>query len=131
MFKHFTKCSFISFLIYGAVTHSASAQDLEATKVLAEQGDPQAQSLLGIMYDYGLGILEDDDEALKWYRKAADQGHADAQLSLAGVYELGSILPKDDIEAVRWYRKAAEQGHAIAQSSLGIKFREGEGISKG
>ena len=94
MFKHFTKCSFISFLLFGAVAHIAAAQDLEATKVLAEQGDPQAQVLLGVMYDYGLGIPEDDEEALRWYRKSADQGHADGQLSLAGVYELGSILSK-------------------------------------
>jgi len=57
----FKICSFISFLIFGAVSHLASAQDLEATKVLAEQGDPQAQNLLGVMYDYGLGIPEDDE----------------------------------------------------------------------
>ena len=44
MFKHSTKCSFISF-IYEAVAHLASAQNLEATKVLAEQDDPQAQKI--------------------------------------------------------------------------------------
>ena len=60
--------------MYGAAVHLASAEDLEATKVLAEQGDPQAQNLLGTLYDYGLGIPEDDDEALKWYRMSAAQG---------------------------------------------------------
>ena len=62
MLKQFIKCSFICCFMFGAVTHSASAQDLDATKVLAEQGNAEAQLLLGTLYDYGLGIPEDDDK---------------------------------------------------------------------
>ncbi len=31
---------------------------------LAEQGDADAQNNLGVMYDNGLGVIEDDSEAL-------------------------------------------------------------------
>lgn len=45
---------------------------------LAEQGDAAAQNNLGVMYEYGYGVLPDDSEAAKWYRKAADQGDSRA-----------------------------------------------------
>jgi TPR repeat protein len=34
-------------------------------------GDADAQLLLGIMYEGGQGVSQDYAEALKWYRKAA------------------------------------------------------------
>ena len=43
---------------------------------LAEQGDSYAQFNLGLMYDYGLGVIEDDTQAVYWFRKAAEQGEA-------------------------------------------------------
>ena len=49
---------------------------------LAEQGDAAAQHKLGVMYDNGEGVLVNDAEAVKWYRKAAEQGDSDAQTIL-------------------------------------------------
>ncbi|MDA8703246.1 hypothetical protein N9M30_04760, partial [Pseudomonadales bacterium] len=37
-------------------------------KPLAEQGDATAQFNLALMYDNGQGVIEDDKEAVKWYR---------------------------------------------------------------
>ena len=71
---------------------------------------------LGIMYDIGEGVPENNAEAVKWYRKAADQGHASAQCNLGLMYDNGEGVPENDAEAVKWYRKAADQGHAKAQS---------------
>jgi TPR repeat protein len=34
------------------------------------------------MYGTGTGVPQDDDEAVKWYRKAAEQGHAVAKQRL-------------------------------------------------
>ena len=43
-------------------------------KPLAEQGDATAQNNLGLMYDYGKGVPEDDAKAkaVYWYRRAAE-----------------------------------------------------------
>ena len=41
-----------------------------------------AQNLLGVMYDVGFGVLEDDKEAVKWYRKSSVQGNTEAQKEL-------------------------------------------------
>jgi hypothetical protein len=39
----------------------------------AAQGDADAQYSLGILYDNGTGVVQDDTEAAKWFRLAADQ----------------------------------------------------------
>ena len=49
---------------------------LKEWRPLAEQGDSYAQYNLGLMYDYGLGVIEDDTQAVYWFRKAAEQGEA-------------------------------------------------------
>ena len=54
------------------------ATALQEWRPLAEQGDAHAQFNLGIMYDNGWGVPENDAEAVKWWRKAAEQGYADA-----------------------------------------------------
>jgi Sel1 repeat len=45
---------------------------LRILRPLADQGDAQAQYNLGVLYDNGLGVPQDDAEAMKWYRKAAE-----------------------------------------------------------
>ena len=41
---------------------------------LAESGDPSAQFNIGLIYEAGQGVPQNDAEAVKWYRLAADQG---------------------------------------------------------
>ena len=79
-------CAAAVFLL--AVT-PASAQDYEATRDAAEQGDADAQYNLGAMYVTGRGVPQDDAEALRWYRLAAEQGNARAQLNLGVMYDTG------------------------------------------
>ena len=85
---------------------------------------------LGVMYDEGEGVPEDDKEAVKWYRKAAEQGHAGAQFNLALMYEEGEGVLEDKKEAVKWYFRAVPQGHVGAQLNLGLMFAKGEGTEK-
>ena len=85
----------------------------------AEQGNAEAQIVLGWMYYNGEGVPQDFAEAAAWYRKAAEQGDAGAQTTLGEMYLRGEGVPQDYVEAVAWYRLAAEQGHAEAQTNLG------------
>ncbi|TAH01778.1 MAG: sel1 repeat family protein, partial [Sphingobacteriales bacterium] len=86
----------------------------------AEQGYARAQYNLGLMYEEGIGVLQDKKEAISWYFKAAEQGVADAQYNLGIMYTKGEGVLQDKKEAVNWYRKAAEQGNAKAQYKLGF-----------
>ena len=44
---------------------------------LAEQGNAVAQYNLGVMYDNGRGVPQDDKTAVKWYTLSAEQGDAE------------------------------------------------------
>ena len=84
--------------------------DKEVLSSAAEGGDPRAQYVWGRLHDSQLGLLNDDKEAVKWYRKAAEQDYARAQTILGIAYSNGLGVAKDEAEAVKWYRKAAKQG---------------------
>jgi len=87
------------------LTHSTEFDDkLE----LAKQGDASAQYNLGLMYDAGRGVQQDDKTAVMWYTKAAEQGDADAQSILGFMYASGQGVQQNDKTAVIWYTKAAE-----------------------
>ena len=56
---------------------------LSNVRIAAQKGNTDAQYRLGEMYAEGLGVRQDDAEALRWYRMAAHQGLALAQHNLA------------------------------------------------
>jgi len=105
-----------------------SAKTVREWRSLAAAGDSNAQYNLGVIYDFGKGVPEDDAEAAKWYRLAAGQGDAMAQFNLGLMHANGEGVPKDDAEAVKWYRLAAEQGDARAQVHLGLMYAQGKGV---
>ena len=109
-------------------SNAFAAPDFDETMAAAKQGNAVAQYNLGVMYDNGMGVPENDAEAVKWYRKAADQGDADAQYNLGLMYRNGQGVPKNDAEAVKWYRKAADQGNAKAQNNLAFMYANGMGV---
>ncbi len=106
------------------------ATAIKVWRPLADEGDAIAQYWLGVMYDDGEGVDQDDAEALKWYLKSAGQGYAAAQYWLGVMYDDGEGVDQDDDEALKWYRKAARQGDAAAQYSLGIMYQEGQGVEQ-
>jgi TPR repeat protein len=95
---------------------------------LADQGDPRAQALMGLLYANGRGVPRDDREAMKWFRSAAEQGDAVAQLQIGVMYYGGRSVPQDYSEAARWYQLAAERGNPEAQYNLGIMYATGVGM---
>ena len=88
------------FLLVIGFSGGVSGQDFEETKRLAEQGNASAQSDLGFMYDNGLGVPEDDAEAVRWFRLAAEQGYATAQSSLGVMYFYGDGVPQNNLRAI-------------------------------
>ena len=105
---------------------------LPEIRASAEEGNVDAQKILGMLYANGTGVPEDAVEAARWYWSAAEQGDADAQYILgvwSGVFVSGKKgIPKSDEAALRWLRLAAEQGHAKAQFALGERYAAGRGV---
>ena len=106
------------------VAQSPSCADITSTspfedvRSCAEQGHATAQTELGFMYGSGRGILQDNAEAVRWYRLAAEQGDAVAQTNLGVMYSTGQGVQEDIVLAYMWYNLAVAQGRDIAQ---GIK----------
>jgi TPR repeat protein/uncharacterized RDD family membrane protein YckC len=94
----------------------------------AQNGDAEAQRILGDFYAAGREIARDNGEAMRWYRKAAEQGDAAAQVMLGWMYDKGLGTEVNYGEALRWYRKAASQGDLVAQERLSILYRLGRGV---
>ena len=101
---------------------------IAALRELAEAGDADAQIELGLRYEDGHGLPQDDTFAASWYRRAAEQGYAPGQVSLGYMYATGLGVVRDDAESVRWFRRAADQGNARAQHNLGVSYRDGLGV---
>jgi hypothetical protein len=107
----------------------------------AEQGDAQAQTMVGEIYERGLGAEPNYEAAAEWYKKAADQGYTRAEFDLGTLYEQGLGVPANRLEALNWYRKAwglpedsvifqsaaaAEQSELRAQLEQQIKQRDNQ-----
>ncbi len=104
-----------------AQTPEAAQDDfVTRTRARAEAGDVETQYNLGVMYDFGEGVPQDDVEAVAWYRQAAEEGHASAQYNLGVTYYKGEAVPQDDGEAYLWaniaatYADASERDHYAA-----------------
>lgn len=73
----------------------------------AKEGDPQAQSYLGVCYQTGQGVAQDYAEAVKWFRRAAEQDDTVAQCYLGFCFLSGQGVPQEDGEAAKWFREAS------------------------
>ena len=108
----------------------SGTQEIREAVKWAQQGFATAQFLLGGMYYYGYGVVQDYREAVKWWTLAAQQGYAKAQYNLGLMYHDGEGVETNVREAVKWWTLAAQQGHAKAQHHLGVMYYNGYGVEK-
>ncbi len=66
-----------------------SKLDYKETQELAMNGNPEKQYQLAWLYDWGIGVIQDIKEALKWFVKSAYNGYAPAQTELGIIYHYG------------------------------------------
>ena len=83
----------------------------------AEQGDADAQFMLGISYVQGKGVAQGDKQAATWFRKAAEQGNAKAQLLLGVMYDNGVGVVQDNKLAYVWSSVSAANGDVEAATN--------------
>lgn len=91
---------------------------LPAVQRFANEGRAWAQSDIGSLYEDGLVLPQNLDEALFWYQSAARQGYAGAQTNLGVMYAEGKGVTRSNKTAIEWFKKAAAQGDIAAQKNL-------------
>ena len=92
---------------YVAYDRATYATALRVWQPSADQGDKEAQTNIGEIYERGVGGPPDYEKAAAWYKKAADQGYARALINLGFLYEQGRGVPKDPVLALQLYRRAS------------------------
>lgn len=97
---------------------------------LAKDGNPDAQKMLGIMYDYGQGVEKDPKKALGWYLKAASRGQPGVQYLIGSKYFRGDGARQDYAEAAKWWKMAAAGSQVEAQFNLGLMYYRGLGVKQ-
>lgn len=99
------------------------------TKALAEQaagkGDATSITLLGQLYEQGMGVPQDFGKAAEWYAKAAELGDVHAQFALGMMLVEGRGLKENKAKAAKFFELAAAKNHAIAIYNLALIYVEG------
>ncbi len=103
----------------------------------AEEGDANAQTTLGEIYDHSKGVAADAAQSARWWEKASAQGHLPAQNLLALKYYYGGTVfgpevgwKQDYNKAMEIWRSSAEQGEPTSQFMLGEMYKLGQGVPR-
>jgi len=84
---------------------------------MARNGDHEAQTNLGEIFERGLGGSPQYDLAIQWYRLAAEANYPRAQVNLGSLFERGLGTTRDMEQAMSWYRRAAGLTGSIGAAS--------------
>jgi TPR repeat protein len=109
-------------LAYGAYQRGLYITALrEATeRARANPNDAAALTLLGELYNQGLGVPRDWKEASAWYRLAAAKGSSHAMAALGMMALEGRGTAKDQKAAREWLEKAAALREPLASFNLAL-----------
>ena len=94
---------------------------------LANEGDAKAQYNLGLLYEMGLGVKQDYQEAAKWYRKAAVQDNIESQKRLIVMRKKGLTNSQQPTVPPKWQGSTTDPQ---SQYELGVMYFMGIGVEK-
>jgi uncharacterized protein len=95
--------------------HPPYQHPFEATQRAAEHGDVAAQVQAGRDYQKALGVEQDLERAVDWYREAADAGNTEAMLALGLLFQDWRLAHEYKEKPEPWLLRAAQAGLAAAQ----------------
>jgi TPR repeat protein len=85
-----------------------------------------ACSVLGVMYEFGQGVVRDERRAARLYQTACDEGNVRGCANLAGAMVKGTGMPASPQNAIGLLRRSCMQ-KAIGCALLGRLTAKGEG----
>lgn len=88
----------------------------------ANQSYADAQYQLGLMYNQGVGVEKNVNQAKSFFELATKQNHAESAYQLGLLYENSQDETPNYEEARHWYEKAANNDHLEAQYKLATLY---------
>ncbi|MDG2480296.1 MAG: tetratricopeptide repeat protein [Alphaproteobacteria bacterium] len=100
---------------------------LEWLQLAADNGYTEAHCAIGMIYESGIGVIRDDDQALVRCLRGAEAGDVEAMETVADWYWRSVGIERDVDRSVYWFVRAVEGGSIDAAWSLGLKYKLGDG----
>ena len=94
----------------------------------AEKNNIQAQLVLGIMHEQGIGVALNDTRSAYWWQRALDNGYVDIAKALGSMYMSGRGVPLDYKKGMELYLLAAEHGNPHAIKFIALGYKRGLGL---
>lgn len=113
-----------------AVQSGNYARALQLSQDYAAIGNPDAQYILGHLYQKALGVERDMTKAIEYYVSAAAAGQSNAQFALGELAYTGEAVQQDWDRAAEWFNLASAGGHMLAKTRLGFMYAEGQSVPK-
>ena len=104
--------------------------EIKRLEELVKQGDTDAMTRLGLMYDSGKGVPQNFEKAKELYEQAANLGNAGAINNLGTMYYFGQCGPRDYSKAKECFEQSAILGNDIAMVNLGCMYEYGLAVSQ-
>lgn len=105
---------------YNQKEDTAAALYLQA----AENGDPEAQYNLGLIYLEGNGVKKNEKLGAGWIQKAANQGHIEAKKKLAWCYLYGRGVKQNLSHGLKLSQEADGTDFAVDMNKFGALIRK-------
>ena len=102
----------------------------ELRGMAAEDGDSDAQYLLGKLYRDGPLLIPDTKIARDWFTRAAEQDLPAAQYALGKLYLSSDIEVLDPERGIEWLKCAAQNGSGYAAYRLGKEYLRDRVVEK-
>ncbi|WP_299811981.1 caspase family protein [uncultured Roseibium sp.] len=99
----------------------------ELLRQASDAGDPEAMFELARLYERGIGVDQDIDEALNLYRQSAAENFADAINDLGFLHFQGGLgVPRDPVKAIEFFQRAADLRHPEAMFNYAALIDDGD-----
>lgn len=107
----------------------------------AQLGSARSMFALGRLYALGLGVIQNNAEAVKLFKNAADNGDPNGLFTYGTMLQTGKlgfdkdeyedeVIEVDQSEAIKYFEKAAEKGYFSAFLHLAKAYKKGLGVEK-
>ena len=103
----------------------------DVLQTFADNGNPEAQYYLGLMYARGQGTRKNFAMAREWFTKASDQGNLGAMYFLGKMYASDKFgEPADQVRAASLLRRPSDAGDVRASYNLALLYLDGIGVKR-
>ncbi len=112
---------------YGAFQRGYYLTAVAVATRRAQEDDPAAATLLGVLYERGYGVQQNVKTSASWYEIAAKAGDGQAAYRLGLYHLLGTGVEADKKKAGDLFEQAAKTGLDSAAYNLGVLYLNGDG----